>query len=174
MHVRVLFFGVLKDWLGAAPATIELPEGASVADLLNRLSAFNLRPHQQPQSLAKALRGIAISVNAEYARVPSCCTTAMKWHCFRLSPAGLPVHLEKSRKNGSSIALTREIIHSDALIPPQSTAKTALWWSSMALCATIRAAANRVPGLRSLRRDGLEADDRTRRSGFRPGSLFGM
>jgi len=48
---------VLKDWLGAA-ATVELPEGATVAALLDRLRA---------QKSAPALRGIAVSVNAEYA-----------------------------------------------------------------------------------------------------------
>jgi molybdopterin converting factor small subunit len=58
MQVRVIPFGVLKDWLGAAPATIELREGASVADLLAGLGE---------RSPAPPLRGIAVSVNAEYA-----------------------------------------------------------------------------------------------------------
>ena len=35
MQVRVLPFGVLKDWLGSAAATVELPEGATVAELLS-------------------------------------------------------------------------------------------------------------------------------------------
>ncbi|MDR3772860.1 MAG: molybdenum cofactor biosynthesis protein MoaE [Terracidiphilus sp.] len=60
MRVRVLPFGVSKDWLGADTATMELPEGASVADLLAQLTA---RVAVQP----RALRGIAVSVNAEYA-----------------------------------------------------------------------------------------------------------
>ncbi len=59
MQVRVIPFGVLKDWLGAAPAAVELREGASVAELLARLSA------DIPES---ALRGIAVSVNADYAQ----------------------------------------------------------------------------------------------------------
>lgn len=58
MQVRVLPFGVLKDWLGASAATVELPEGASVAELLDRLSTFQPSP---------PLAGIAVSVNAEYA-----------------------------------------------------------------------------------------------------------
>jgi MoaE-MoaD fusion protein len=57
MQVRVMAFGVLKDWLGVAPADVELCEGASVGDLLERLGA------RAPQ----VLRGIAVSVNAEYA-----------------------------------------------------------------------------------------------------------
>jgi molybdopterin synthase catalytic subunit len=62
MQVRVLPFGVLKDWLGSSPATVELPEGATVAELLERLSAGQAAP--QP---ARLLRGIAVSVNAEFA-----------------------------------------------------------------------------------------------------------
>lgn len=61
MRVRVLPFGVSKDWLGAAASEIELPEGSSVADLLERLKAH------LPGSLpGHVLRGIAVSVNAEY------------------------------------------------------------------------------------------------------------
>ncbi|MDR3772284.1 MAG: molybdenum cofactor biosynthesis protein MoaE [Terracidiphilus sp.] len=58
MHVRVLCFGVLKDWLGAPATTVELPRGATVAALLEQLRA---------QNPASSLRGIAVSVNAEYA-----------------------------------------------------------------------------------------------------------
>lgn len=58
IHVRVLCFGVLKDWFGAA-ATVELPEGASVADLLDQLRATDVD--------STRLRGIAVSVNSEYA-----------------------------------------------------------------------------------------------------------
>ncbi len=59
MRVRVLPFGILKDWLGASATTLELPEGASVGDLLDRLGEL--------QNAVPALRGIAVSVNAEYA-----------------------------------------------------------------------------------------------------------
>ncbi len=58
IQVRVLCFGVLKDWLGASAATIELAEGATVAELLAKLS------ERRPAAL---LRGIAVSVNAEFA-----------------------------------------------------------------------------------------------------------
>jgi MoaE-MoaD fusion protein len=61
MQVRVLPFGVLKDWLGSAAATVELPEGATVADLLNRVGS------SEP-ARGDLLRGIAVSVNAEYAQ----------------------------------------------------------------------------------------------------------
>jgi molybdopterin synthase catalytic subunit len=58
MRIQVLPFGLLKDWLAASAVVIELPEGATVADLLARLS------ESRPAGL---LRGIAVSVNAEYA-----------------------------------------------------------------------------------------------------------
>lgn len=58
MWVRVLCFGVLKDWLGASPATVELPHGATVAELLARLG------ESRPTAL---MTGIAVSVNAEFA-----------------------------------------------------------------------------------------------------------
>jgi molybdopterin synthase catalytic subunit/molybdopterin converting factor small subunit len=63
MRVQVIPFGVLKDWLGSAAAPVELPDGASVAELLERL---RLRlPREAP---ANGFRGIAVSVNAEYAQ----------------------------------------------------------------------------------------------------------
>jgi MoaE-MoaD fusion protein len=58
MLITVLPFGVLKDWLGGSTSTVELRDGASVAELLERLS------ERMP---APILRGIAVSVNAEYA-----------------------------------------------------------------------------------------------------------
>jgi len=61
MQVRVHPFGVLKDRLGASPSTLELPEGATVAELLERLKAAH------GQRLSAAMRGIAVSVNAEFA-----------------------------------------------------------------------------------------------------------
>ncbi|MDR3726440.1 MAG: molybdenum cofactor biosynthesis protein MoaE [Terracidiphilus sp.] len=58
MQIQVLPFGVLKDWLGASSFTVDLTESANVADLLAQLGS---RPS------APSLRGIAVSVNAEYA-----------------------------------------------------------------------------------------------------------
>jgi molybdopterin synthase catalytic subunit len=52
---------MLKDWLGATAATVELTEGSTVADLLARLGDGFTQPLPE-----LALQGIAISVNAEY------------------------------------------------------------------------------------------------------------
>jgi MoaE-MoaD fusion protein len=58
MHVRVLPFGVLKDTLGGSASRVELPDGATVSDLLDQLGSREPAPE---------LKGIAVSVNAEYA-----------------------------------------------------------------------------------------------------------
>jgi molybdopterin synthase catalytic subunit/molybdopterin converting factor small subunit len=62
MQVRVLPFGVLKDWLGVSASTVDLPEGATVAELLERLTTTLPARHLVPP-----LSSIAVSVNAEYA-----------------------------------------------------------------------------------------------------------
>jgi molybdopterin synthase catalytic subunit/molybdopterin converting factor small subunit len=58
IQVRVLAFGVLKDVLGGKGILLELNDRATVADLLAEVE----RTYPKAQ-----LRGIAVSVNAEYA-----------------------------------------------------------------------------------------------------------
>ena len=58
MRVRVLFFGVLKDLLGAEAETLELPPGATVAELLERFRARAAHP---------VWNALAVAVNREYA-----------------------------------------------------------------------------------------------------------
>ena len=57
MKVRVISFGALKDWLGAAEQAVELPKGATVAGLVEILNGCRPLPLH---------RGVAISVNAEF------------------------------------------------------------------------------------------------------------
>jgi MoaE-MoaD fusion protein len=59
MKVKVLVFGLLKNWMGTPETDVELPEGATVAQLLEKLNEG-----RQPIPL----RGIAVSVNAEFAQ----------------------------------------------------------------------------------------------------------
>jgi molybdopterin converting factor subunit 1 len=61
MHIRVLFFGVLKDLSGRAVETLDLPERSTLADLLNHYAVTT------PQ-LQQHLPGIAMSINQEFAR----------------------------------------------------------------------------------------------------------
>ena len=93
MRVRVLPFGILKDWLGASATTFELPDGASVGDLLELVGEL--------QNAAPALRGIAVSVNAEYA------TTAHRLtDCDEVGHESSPI----------VVALTREVIDTEKLV----------------------------------------------------------
>jgi molybdopterin synthase catalytic subunit/molybdopterin converting factor small subunit len=73
IQVRVLAFGVLKDTLGPNEIPFDLPEGTTVADLLEHLREARQvvdelnTPGRGTRNLAYLLRGIAVSVNAEYA-----------------------------------------------------------------------------------------------------------
>jgi len=62
MRVQLLLFGVLKDSL--TTATLDLPQHATVADLL---TALRVELRQKPAA-ALLLSRIAVSVNAEYAQ----------------------------------------------------------------------------------------------------------
>ena len=59
MQVRVLFFGMLKDLAGRGDESVNLPEGATVADLLEQCEQRIPRLHDYLPSLA-------ISLNQEY------------------------------------------------------------------------------------------------------------
>lgn len=63
MQVNVLAFGALKDRMGSSTTGVELPEGATVGELLQCLAERELRSGNP----APKWRGIAVSVNAEYA-----------------------------------------------------------------------------------------------------------
>lgn len=60
MQVRIFPFGILKDWLG--PSALDLPEGSTVAGLLDRIA------QGRPSIPASTWASIAVSVNHEYAR----------------------------------------------------------------------------------------------------------
>jgi molybdopterin converting factor subunit 1 len=60
MRLRVLFFGMLKDLVGHSSATLDLPESATVGDLLAHFAA------QWPQ-LRDSLSSLAVAVNQQYA-----------------------------------------------------------------------------------------------------------
>jgi len=60
MRVRVVFFGVLKDLAGKTSEWIELPDSASVGDVLDHYAK------QSPQ-LKASLAALAVAVNQKYA-----------------------------------------------------------------------------------------------------------
>jgi MoaE-MoaD fusion protein len=107
VQVRVLAFGVLKDFLGPQSALVELSEGSTVGDLLVELGK---------RHAAATLRGIAVAVNAEYA------TAAQMLHDG--DEVGLlpPVSGGSSRSESAAdpipvvIALTRDPIDAEKLV----------------------------------------------------------
>ena len=108
MRVHILPFGMLKDWLGSSTATVELEEGATVSDLLDQLA------DGERGRTAMALRGIAVSVNAEY---------ALAGHVLRdgdevglLPPVSGGATPSESVMEPVAVALTRDAIDADRLV----------------------------------------------------------
>ena len=60
MNVRVLLFAALREAAGSREVSIAVPDGASVADLRERLAV-------EYPSLARLLANAAVAVNEEYA-----------------------------------------------------------------------------------------------------------
>ena len=60
MRVRVLFFGMLKDFAGESSDLLELPEGALVRDVLAHYSS-------EVPRIKESLASLAVAVNQEYA-----------------------------------------------------------------------------------------------------------
>src|ERR1700722_1525404 len=111
MHVRVLCFGVLKDWLGAAAATIELPEGAAVAALLDSL---------RERRSSGLLQGIAVSVNAQFATAAQVLCEGDEVGLLPPVSGGavpLPRVSEMAFGGQDSIALTSAPIDAEGLVP---------------------------------------------------------
>jgi len=102
MQVRILPFGVLKDSLGAEPFALDLPGGATVADLLARLGV---------QSPDLESLGIAVSVNAAYAE---------RNHVLRDDDeVGLLPPVSGGAAAGDDVnvvRLTREVIDAESLV----------------------------------------------------------
>jgi MoaE-MoaD fusion protein len=108
MRVRVLPFGILKDLLGAAATTLELPEGASIGDLLDRVGEL--------QNAAPALRGIAVSVNAEYATATHLLNDGDEVGLLPPVSGGADSTPGDSQAPPVVIALTREVIDTEKLV----------------------------------------------------------
>ncbi|HME33859.1 MAG TPA: molybdenum cofactor biosynthesis protein MoaE [Candidatus Sulfotelmatobacter sp.] len=60
MRVRVLFFGILKDLAGKSGDSLDLPDGASVRDVLAQYESLIPR-------LKESLPSLALAVNQQYA-----------------------------------------------------------------------------------------------------------
>ena len=125
MWVRVIPFGILTEWLSPAATAVELPEGATVATLLELLRAR--LPERAPK---EAFRGIAVSVNAEYAQagqilydgdevglLPPVSGGAARTGTGRAGAArGANALDESDGEPNVFVALTREAIDADKMI----------------------------------------------------------
>lgn len=107
MQVRVLPFGILKESLGADPFALELPGGATVADLLARVGV------QAPA--VESLR-IAVSVNAEYAERRQVLRENDEVGLLPPVSGGAPTDEPAKTEDCVLIRLVREPIQAEALV----------------------------------------------------------
>jgi MoaE-MoaD fusion protein len=107
MKVRVLPFGILKESLGSDPFALELPRGATVADLIARLAA-----------LAPVIEtlGIAVSVNAEYAERQQILRENDEIGLLPPVSGGAPSGDPAKPEESIFIRLTRDPIQAEALV----------------------------------------------------------
>jgi molybdopterin synthase catalytic subunit len=108
MRVRVLPFGILKEWLGASATTMELPEGASVGDLLDLVGSQH--------KAAPLLRGIAVSVNAEYAITSQLLRDGDEVGLLPPVSGGAESISGDYESPSIVVALTREVIETEKLV----------------------------------------------------------
>ncbi len=66
MRVTVLYFGVLKDWMGSARETVDLEAGANVAALVGVLRGGASGASNQRMD-ERVWERVAVAVNREYA-----------------------------------------------------------------------------------------------------------
>ena len=116
MQIRVIPFGVLKEWLSPDAATVELPEGATVGTLLEQLRAG--LPERAPKD---AFNGIAVGVNAEYAQAAQTLHDGDEVGLLPPVSGGgaartADVLDESSGRENVSVALTREAIDADRIV----------------------------------------------------------
>jgi len=109
MQVHILPFGVLKDWLGTSGSTFELHDGATVADLLVRLAHNQSGP-------AAVLRGIAVSVNAEYALAAHVLRDGDEVGLLPPVSGGGALRAADVSEEPVITALTRDVIDADRLV----------------------------------------------------------
>ena len=112
MQVKIIAFGVLRDWLGASGEEVQLPVGTTVAELLN-----HLRERLPADAESRSLRGIAVGVNAEYAEAT---TVLQEGDEVALLPpvSGGNMEVQDSRDaaDGIRAELTRERIDAEKIV----------------------------------------------------------
>jgi molybdopterin converting factor subunit 1 len=102
MQVRVLFFGVLKDLLSSSGEAVTLPEGATVAQLMEQLRNGGAHP---------VWAALAVAVNREYAAASAVLQEGDEVALLPPVSGGADV-----AAMAPIVALTRERIDRDALV----------------------------------------------------------
>ncbi len=107
MHVRVLVFGVLKDFIPEHNGGVELPDGASVGDLLD---------HYRGRVAEKdsVLSSLAVAVNREYVTATHLLSDGDE--VALLPPVSGGSGQPAERDAASRVALVRERIKSEELV----------------------------------------------------------
>lgn len=106
-RVKVMAFGVLRERLGREPLEMELADGATVGDLLDELG----RRHP-----AVTLRGIAVSVNAEYARATQPLSSGDEVGLLPPVSGGIARAADEGSTDSGKVLLTREVIDAAELL----------------------------------------------------------
>jgi|SRR5580658_4090813 molybdopterin synthase catalytic subunit/molybdopterin converting factor small subunit len=115
MLVKVIPFGMLKDWLGSGTALVELEDGATIADLMRKLVTGPGRGSRTELQLA----GIAVGVNAEYAPATRILRDGDEVALLPPVSGGGPSRPADSldaRSGEPTVALTRERIETEKLV----------------------------------------------------------
>jgi molybdopterin converting factor subunit 1 len=108
MQVRILFFGVLKDLTGCASDLLNLPEHATLGDVVVHYEDLNPR-------LTELAASIAISVNQEFAAPDSPLKEGDEIAFLPPVSGGAP-DSESNAERGSSSIIVREKIDTQAVL----------------------------------------------------------
>ena len=100
MNIKVLFFGQLRELVGASEESVELPAGASVADLISHYQ-------QRVPRLGEFRPSLAVAVNQEYADAAAALRAGDEVAFIPPVSGGAPA---------SRIELTSEPIEREALV----------------------------------------------------------
>jgi MoaE-MoaD fusion protein len=111
MQVRVLFFGVLKDLLSSSGEAVTLPEGATVAQLMEQLRDGVCTDHRAGSAGHPVWAALAVAVNREYAAASAVLHEGDEVALLPPVSGGADVAAV-----APIVALTRERIDRDALV----------------------------------------------------------
>jgi molybdopterin synthase catalytic subunit len=109
--VRVLFFGVLKDLLSSSGEAVTLPEGATVAQLMEQLRDGVSTHHRAGSTGHPVWSALAVAVNREYAAASAVLHDGDEVALLPPVSGGADVAAA-----APIVALTRERIDRDALV----------------------------------------------------------